>query len=152
VESGIWPFSGKCYIELSRASTKLLKASELLRGLYRGSQSISNHIRLQLFNLGIAYIDLNDFSKAIKYENLAIQIGDEIGSVQAQSETRSELARAYLFNKNLPKAQEIIGQAQQYDYPSNNFNVQVVGWYPFLAVTGGGTRPERISVWDPTGR
>ncbi len=79
-----------------------------------------------LTNTAEALIGIEEYQKAKEPYILAIQIADNISSVNLQNYARWGLAQAYLFQNDLVNARTTIEDAFQYDMPKNNHNVSIL--------------------------
>jgi tetratricopeptide (TPR) repeat protein len=132
---------GNCYAslgEVQRAVGAYEQVLAIVRGLgFRQGEAIA------LINLGACDATRDHWESAIQRYHQAIRIADETGLVQIQSEARSGLAQARLFQGELAAARQAAAAARAFDYPTNNANVSATLGVILLRL--GDREPARVA-------
>jgi tetratricopeptide (TPR) repeat protein len=132
---------GNCYAslgEVQRAAEAYEQVLAIFRGLgFRQGEAIA------LINLGACDATRDHWESAIQRYHQAIRIADETGLVQIQSEARSGLAQARLFQGELAAARQAAEAARAFDYPTNNATVSVTLGVILLRL--GDREPARVA-------
>jgi tetratricopeptide (TPR) repeat protein len=132
---------GLCYLSLGHVGWAIDLNEQVLTIARELSDREGEAIALS--NLGDCGAARNLWDQAIQRYNEAIRIADEIGLIQVQSEARSGLARARLFQGELSAAGQAAEAARAFDYPINN--AKVAAALGVILLRQGDRKPAKVA-------
>ena len=145
-------------IALINLGIRYVQLGEVRRAVEVSEQALDNAHELgdrlvesgALINLGDCDASRGRWGQAIRRYDEAAQIADEMGVVALQCGGRCKLAKARLFQGDLPGAREAAEAATSYDSPTNNASARVI--LGVVLLRQGSSEPARLALAEGVAR